>query len=528
MTETQSSSSDDQRLVQGIAGMFGNLSSPSNDRRRLPKRDRSPLRYNKPQFTESNFDPDIFKQLLRFCTPHTIFALANTCKHWRWMIKVNIGGERLTAMCENWGVNSLRYTIVAMQYNFYEHGLISLENYEFLRGRVGFRPSDFRGTCLSPLGVTADRSRLEKNAMIHVPWVRLAKSRKAGDSVPNVIGQVISLQPSYSMLKHILLKFASNPKLESHKLITLHEMIGTKIPASLIKLYYEEIGKRIVDCNVFATHNRYAVTGAYLDYLLAAQPVLQSLFPREYIRLLANILLYSVKEEAHVDKTITEFLKVYENLLPKDKFSWLPAFCTSYKSNLSDAQVSRLLPAFNDYWVCVELRQIPIFKTPLCSHQLMLLMLKSTNNAWAPRYFLWLLSDREWYNGRALTARLLKYLRTDSVTIPWILGSLTSYLPILQASERSEAEQNLADFFRRMMDKNTWRDESCWRSDDGIIKKFLDTATPGSQRSLVGYMYYPGAVSRMFLNYDFDYESTDPNVVKYNFLKMRASVMQIE
>jgi len=359
--------------------------------------------------------------------------------------------------------------------------------------------------------------------MFHIDWIETVKSRKAGEPTP-LLPHIFALHPSYLILKHVLLKVAFNSKLESDKLITLHDMLNYRIPADLIKLYYDKIKERLPN-NEFATCRVIGFDGNWLDYLLAGQSVLQTSFPREYIRAFANLIQNSSREDAHIDRAIAALLKVYESTSSEVKFTWLPTFAYYYKSNLSDAQLSRLLPIFNDYWLAVELRQIAPLKIVLCSHQLMLLMFTTPNNSWAPRYFLWFLSDLAWFKRRSNQFKLLNYLRDDAVAIPWILGSLKSYLPTL--GDRLVSEKNLARFFRRMMNKDTWLSRTRWNLSEDIIKGFLAIVTPGSQRKLVGFIFYPHSVSRAFLNYDYDYESTDIDVIKYNFLKMRLTVQLI-
>jgi len=435
------------------------------------------------------------------------------------MIKIFLG-PRLTSVCEAWCDEKMRYGQVSIFYNFYQYKFISLENYEFLRNKAKFTRDDFHGTCLSPFAVSASKVRTTRCWMEHDDWVELIKMRRDESEIVDLLPPIMAIYPCYSTLKHILLKVASNAKLKGDSLIPLHVMFNYRIPAKLIAAYYERLVKHRPK-NVFASFPKIYYGMEDLDYLVAIRPIIQPLFPQHYIWALRTII-WSNLSHVGIDRVITTILESHELFFGKARFCWLFEFASIYRSGLSDAQLDRFLPVFNEYCAS-SLNPGSPSKIVIRSHQLMLCLFKSQHNFWAPKFFLWFLSDSCWFDRRS-RYHLISYLRKTLTVIPWIFDSLSPYLCELDANERFVAEQNLAIFIRRIMDAGTWANNVRWERTDEIVKKFLTIVNPASSRKLVGLIYYPHAVSRAFLNFDYDLESADPDVIRYNFLKMRSTM----
>jgi len=485
------------------------------------KRDRSPIRKTKSKIVESNFDTVVFRCLLEYCNPYFIWVMANICKHWRLMIKTFLG-PRLTSVCKAWRIHRLSYAQVSIFYNFYQYKFISLDSYEILREENGFARADFYGTCLAPYAISVNKSRCGENTLDHADWIELIKTRKTGVEVKRLLGEILSVYPSYSTLKHILLKVAANTKLNGDKLIPLHVMFTYHIPAKLIEAYYKKLVKHRTE-NVFASHRMVGYGMEDLDYFVAIRSVVQPLFPQQYMRALRTVILNTPVGHSDIDRNITVILESHDLFAGEtSRFVWLSEFAVNYKSNLSDAQLERFMPVFNDYCAVTSSNPATQLKIVIHSHQLMLCMFKSQHNFWAPKFFLWFLSDSNWF-GRRCRFQLLAYLRDNPTVIPWIFDSIGPYLRTLRGCEQRAAEQNLAVFIRHMMDAETWMDKLRWENTERIVKKFFTVVDPISLRKLVGLIYYPHAPPSAFLIVDCDLASTDPDVIRYNFLKILST-----
>jgi hypothetical protein len=485
------------------------------------KRDRSPVRKSKTAIIDSNFNSIVFRLLLDLSNPHTIWLMANVCKHWRWMIKTFMGPQ-LLVKCTAWINYKRGYTQISIFYNLYQCKLICLDHFEFLRTRSGLTTSDFRGTCLSPFACSASKDRPVRNWRKHLEWVEVVKTKKKGVEIEYLLEMITRINPCYSVLKHILLKVASNSKLQSDKLITLHDMFNYSIPAKLIEAYYKKIATRMTE-NEFARHRMVGYDASHLDYFLAIRSIVQPLFPYEYMRALRSILRNTNQNHPDIDRIITAILESHALSTGESRFVWLSELASNYTYNLSAAELDRFVPVLEEYCLAASLAPITPSKIVIHSHQLMYCIFGRPKNIWAPRLFLWFLSDPKWFDRRA-AVQFLSHLRKDNQVIPWILDSLGPYLCTLEANERFEAEQNLASFIHRMMDAGTWANNQRWERTEAIVRKFVSIAEPTSLRKWIGLIYYPHAVPRTFLNYDYHLESTDPDIIRYNFLKMRSTV----
>jgi hypothetical protein len=447
--------------------------------------------------------------------------MINVCRHWRYMVKVKLG-TRLEEVCDRWCRSRLEYGRVSVFYNFYYLKMISLECYERLRAKVGFVPQDFKGTCLAPFGVSSLKIR-ERSFKKHTKWISRLKSRKPLDEKEygnlHILFHCLSYQLNFSTFKHVLLKVANNSAFEGDKLITLQAMVENRLPAKLIQTYYAALNKRNPK-NVFVTHNRHGFSNSHLPYFRAARAILFPLLPKFYMFAITTMVRNTPKEKVDFDEILTELLSAHEADTREgfDRFDWLRIFVEHDKlSKLTEMQLSRFLPVIKDYMALQRAADYPT-SINIESNVLMLLILQNAIPD-AAILLLWMISVPQWKQ-RNLSG-LITFLRKSNS-----LGSTVETLqPYLIRCRRVNQDHTLkiAEFLRFMMDAKTWKNGIRWEI-DSVVEKLLAAVHPDSLRALIGLIYYPHRTPAKFLVHDFDLQSQDPLVVRYNFLKMRSAI----
>lgn len=486
-----------------------------------PKRDKSPVRKAKPKFADSGFDSVVFECLLPHCDAYLVWLMINVCRHWRYMVKVKLGAG-LEKVCDRWCRSKREYGMVSIFYNFYYFKMISLECYERLRAKVGFAPQDFNGTCLAPFGVSSSKNR-DRSWVRHTKWIRLMKSRKPLDSKQSdkfdPLAECRSVQLNFSTLKHLLLKAANNSAIQIDTFVTLQLMVEDRIPAKLIRIYYDALNKRNPK-NVFATHGRHGFGSGKLPYFKASRAILLPLFPEFYMFAIVTMIANNSKGKASVDEIITELLSAHEadTRTGLDRFDWLHRLVERDQiSKLTEPQLLRFLPVIQDYMVLQKTASCP---TPITieSGAFMLLIFRNAILD-AAILLVWMISDTQWKHWDIVA--FITFLRKS--------GSLRSIIEALQPflircrQVNQDRTVEVAQFLRFMMDAKTWTDDGRWEISD-VVETLLEVANPNSLRALIGLIYYPHRTPAKFLVHDFDLQSQDPLVVRYNFLKVRSAI----
>jgi len=437
------------------------------------------------------------------------------------MVKVKLGSQ-LESVCDRWCRSKREYLMVSIFYNFYYFKMISLECYERLRAKVGFAPQDFNGTCLAPFGVSSSKNR-DRSWVRHTKWIRLTKSRKPLDSKQSdkfdPLAECRSVQLNFSTLKHLLLKAANNSAIQIDTFVTLQLMVEDRIPAKLIRIYYDALNKRNPK-NVFATHGRHGFGSGKLPYFKASRAILLPLFPEFYMFAIVTMIVNNSKGKASVDEIITELLSAHEadTRTGLDRFDWLHRLVERDQiSELTEMQLSRFLPVIKNY---VELQRAADYPTPIKieSNILMVLIFQNAIPD-AAILLLWMISDPQWkFQNRAI---LTSFLRKSNSLGPTI-EALQPYL-IRRRRVGQDYTLKVAEFLRFMMDARTWKSGKRWEITD-TVEKLLAVAPGDKLRALIGFIYYPHPTPAKFLVHDFDLQSQDPLVVRYNFLKMQSAI----
>lgn len=489
---------------------------------RRPKRDKSPVRKATPKFADSGFDSVVFECLLPHCNAYLIWFMINVCRHWRYMVKVKLGTQ-LEEICDRWCRPRRQYGRVSVFYNFYYLKMISLGCYERLRAKIGFAPQDFKGTCLAPFGVSSLKIR-DRSFMKHAKWINRLKSRKSRDEKEHkqltlTLHYCISFQLNFSTLKHILLKVANNSALEGDKIITLQMMTKERIPAKLIQIYFAALNKRNPN-NMFAAHRRRGFSNDHLPYFRAARAILLPLFPQFYMFVITTMIRNTPTENVGFDEILTELLSAHEADTRQGfyRFDWLHIFVQHDKlSKLTEMQLSRFLPVIKNY---MELQRAAGYPSSIKieSNILMALIFQNAIPD-AAILLLWMISDPQWkHRNRAVITSFLRKSNSLGPTIEALQPYLIQFRQVNQ-----DYTLKVAEFLRFMMDEKTWKSRKRWEIGD-VVEKLLAVAHPDSLRALIGLIYYPHRTPAKFLVHDFDLQSQDPLVVRYNFLKMQSAI----
>lgn len=480
---------------------------------RRPKRDKSPVRKRKIPTSDSGFNSAAFELVLRHSDVRCIWVMANVCKHWRNMIKTELSSD-LEKLCLRWIV-SKSYNLVSIFYNFYYLELLSLRSFEFLRNMVGFCPWDFQRTCLAPWATSAAKKTTQRSFCNHPAWVEFLKSRKP-KGTHNILECCLQLNLNYSTLKFVLLKVANNSKIQGSELITLKDMVRRRLPASLIQVYYNALLKNLKVFD-FANYHHCKFSADYLPYFEAAGPILKKLFPRFYAEALLTVIESVPAFHPTIEIVISQLVRWWNSPQPPTN-PWTgldSVMLPGIVKKLTLEQLSRFLPILINY-INVP-NPVPI----AISSQRLLHTFLLTSPEEAATYFVWTLFSPYWKD--LPKHKLGMYLRGNRGALNCVVDKAHRYFE--GSSLRQEMVRKFAKFLHDLIFSEKYATtEDLWQLDD-VVERFLKPVVSTSAPKLIGAIYYPNPAPARLLTYPFDFESKDPGVIAYNFLKERYFVV---
>ncbi len=468
---------------------------------------------------------ETFTTIAQYCTPYTMWAMANVCKAWRLLLQ-KCPRKLISRKCKNWILGRRRsMNTLVVFYNLWSVEVIDRPLYAKLVVALGSNVSEIASSLLRPLAIpatgTLPKASKKKRQYLSfcVPYfvdVLHSKNRidmlyRTAAAMPSLLG----MSMCNSLLFYFLRKFIHHPLAEVRDLVTLNQLVDAKLSSQLICKCWKTAAQKKIGKGL--AHVGFAINAIKLpdlyasdfNYIKALQPICQvSNLQLYYERLLMHLVTRLVARCPDETEIVT-FVQQQISTSPR-RLDLVQSFISQYGDNLTDRNLRILLDKISGGWSTTESEQIIAVLLEVADENYACLTLmnyiKNNPKDWeyVPNWRIPKTLDYAWRNGW-----FEKIPKVYNETLRWhvpmfkqlciVLGSIHR-LYINTNDEAYNVEQYVEHHLLVSMEES-----------------FYGTFA----RRAIGWIYYPHRPPTQFLKWKRDESLWKKGDVAYNYLKLK-------